>query len=53
MLQNPALTASLVGLLGEDALISPRLGGLGAKRKREDAESHDPKAVSVKEPATA
>ena len=30
MLQNPALTASLVGLLGEDALITPRLGGLGA-----------------------
>ena len=29
MLMNPALTASLVGLLGEDALITPRLGGLG------------------------
>ncbi len=36
MLENPALTASLVGLLGEDALISPRLGGLGAKRKKAD-----------------
>jgi hypothetical protein len=40
MLENPALTASLVGLLGEDALITPRLGGLGAKRKRpEEADS--------------
>jgi hypothetical protein len=36
MLVNPSLTASLVGLLGEDALITPRLGGLGAKRKRTD-----------------
>jgi hypothetical protein len=38
MLQNPSLTASLVGLLGEDAIITPRLGGLGAKRKREDSD---------------
>jgi hypothetical protein len=38
MLMNPALTASLVGLLGEDALITPRLGGLGAKRRRAEEE---------------
>lgn len=53
MLQNPALTASLVGLLGEDALISPRLGGLGAKRKRDEVESDAGKATPAKEPATA
>lgn len=35
MLQNPALTTSLLGLISEDALISPRLGGLGAKRRRD------------------
>lgn len=47
MLKNPSLTASLVGLLGEDALISPRLGGLGAKRKRPEddaAEESEPAA---------
>ena len=42
MLENPALTASLMGLLGEDALITPRLGGLGAKRRRpEETESSE------------
>jgi hypothetical protein len=33
MLLNLALTTSMLGLIDEDALISPRLGGLGAKRK--------------------
>lgn len=34
MLVNPALTTSLLGLISEDAVISPRLGGLGTKRRR-------------------
>jgi hypothetical protein len=35
MLLNPALTTSLLGLISEDAVISPRLGGLGAKRRKD------------------
>lgn len=38
MLHNPALTTSLLGLIGEDALIGPRLGGLGIGRKKAEAE---------------
>lgn len=42
MLLNPALTTSLLGLIGEDAVISPRLGGLGAKRRKSaDGEDSD------------
>jgi hypothetical protein len=41
MLQNPSLTAALVGLLGEDALITPRLGGLGSKRKKSEDLTED------------
>jgi len=37
MLKNYALTAGLLGLLAEDSYISPQLGGLGAKRKRDDS----------------
>jgi hypothetical protein len=33
MLLNPALTTSLLGLISEDALITPRLGALGTKRR--------------------
>ena len=33
---NPALTTSLLGLISEDALIGPRTGKLGLKRKRAD-----------------
>jgi hypothetical protein len=35
MLENPALSTSMLGLIAEDALISPRLGGLGTKRNRD------------------
>lgn len=39
MLLNPALTTSMLGLIGEDALIGPRTGKLGTKRRRpEDQE---------------
>lgn len=41
MLENPALTVSLLGLVSEDSVISPRLGGLGAKRKRTDESEQD------------
>lgn len=34
MLQNPSLTTSLLGLISEDALIGPRTGKLGTKRRR-------------------
>lgn len=39
MLQNPALTTSLLGLISEDAVITPRLGGIGAKRKAPPADA--------------
>jgi hypothetical protein len=42
MLQNPALTGSLLGLISEDALIGPRTGKLGTKRRREDRAASDP-----------
>jgi len=46
MLLNPALTTSLLGLISEDALISPRMGKIGTKRKRDEAESaHDEPAA--------
>jgi hypothetical protein len=35
MLKNHVLTASLLGLVSEDSYISPQLGGLGSKRKKE------------------
>ena len=34
MLLNPALTTSLLGLISEDALIAPRTGKLGTKRRK-------------------
>lgn len=34
MLLNPALSASLLGLISEDALIGPRTGKLGVKRRK-------------------
>lgn len=36
MLLNPALSASLLGLISEDALIGPRTGKLGVKRRKGD-----------------
>jgi hypothetical protein len=44
MLMNPALTTSLLGLISEDALIAPRTGKLGTKRRRgdEDGDAPDP-----------
>lgn len=38
MLLNPALSASLLGLISEDALIGPRTGKLGVKRRKGDTE---------------
>jgi hypothetical protein len=38
MLLNPALSASLLGLISEDALIGPRTGKLGVKRRKGDAD---------------
>ncbi|MGC1165071.1 MAG: hypothetical protein WA862_03090 [Solirubrobacterales bacterium] len=37
MLLNPALSASLLGLIAEDALIGPRTGKLGVKRRKGEA----------------
>lgn len=37
MLLNPALSASLLGLISEDALIGPRTGKLGVKRRKGEA----------------
>lgn len=34
MLANPALTTSLLGLIAEDAIIGPRTGKLGTKRRK-------------------
>jgi hypothetical protein len=45
MLANPALSVGLVGLLGEDALITPRLGGLGAKRRKTEESGEDEPAA--------
>ena len=36
MLLNPSLSASLLGLISEDALIGPRTGKLGVKRRKGD-----------------
>ena len=34
ILLNPALSAGLLGLISEDALIGPRTGKLGVKRRK-------------------
>jgi hypothetical protein len=53
MLENPALTTSLLGLISEDALIAPRTGKLGTKRRKvegvdQQVESHtSPQSSSV------
>jgi hypothetical protein len=44
MLLNPALTTSLLGLISEDAVIGPRTGKLGTKRRREAEASSDASA---------
>jgi hypothetical protein len=36
MLLNPSLSATLLGLISEDALIGPRTGKLGVKRRKSD-----------------
>jgi hypothetical protein len=38
MLSNPALSMALLGLISEDALIAPRTGKLGIKRRRTEDE---------------
>lgn len=38
MLENPSLTTSLLGLISEDALIGPRTGKLGTKRRKAEDE---------------
>ncbi|GAB3795056.1 hypothetical protein GCM10028798_03140 [Humibacter antri] len=40
MLMNPALTTSLLGIIAEDAVIGPRTGKLGTKRRPKGSE-HD------------
>jgi hypothetical protein len=44
MLSNPALSMALLGLISEDALIAPRTGKLGTKRRRaeEDGVTAEP-----------
>lgn len=41
MLQNPSLSMAMLGLIGEDSLITRRLGGLGAKRKKPEEASSE------------
>jgi hypothetical protein len=53
MLLNPALTTSMLGLISEDALISPRLGGLGAKRKHVEIENDLDDLSEAAEPMSA
>jgi hypothetical protein len=50
MLLNPALTTGMLGLIAEDALIGPRTGKLGTKRRKagDDVEEDD---VNVATPA--
>lgn len=50
MLMNPALTTSLLGLISEDALIAPRTGKLGTKRR---ATADDEDEVTDGEPTSA
>ncbi len=50
MLLNPALTTSLLGLISEDALIGPRTGKLGTKRRRADEDTAE---RAVTEPASS
>jgi hypothetical protein len=49
MLLNPALTTSMLGLISEDAVIGPRTGKLGTKRRR----SSDNEAEAESAAATA
>jgi len=54
MLLNPALTTSLLGLISEDAVIGPRTGKLGTKRRRvEENEAKDVDGGGSTEPASA
>jgi hypothetical protein len=41
MLLNPALSASLLGLISEDAVIGPRTGKLGTKRRQAADDTQD------------
>jgi hypothetical protein len=52
MLHNPALTTSLLGLIGEDALIGPRLGGLGIGRRKSAAQA-DTESAATSEDTTS
>lgn len=52
MLLNPALTTSLLGLISEDALIAPRTGKLGTKRRKVD-EAADESDTSAEPTAVA
>jgi hypothetical protein len=53
MLQNPALTTSLLGLIAEDAVIGPRTGKLGTKRRVKAAEPEDVQTASDVEAAVS
>jgi hypothetical protein len=47
MLVNPALTTGLLGLISEDALIGPRTGKLGTKRRHVDDDSEKSSDTTV------
>lgn len=47
MLSNPALSMALLGLISEDALIAPRTGKLGTKRRRPEEEGDAEETVAA------
>ncbi|MGV9216121.1 hypothetical protein ACTFTM_30075 [Micromonospora sp. RB23] len=54
MLLNPALTTALLGLISEDAVIGPRTGKLGTKRRRaEDTYNGNPETARTAPAAEA
>jgi len=53
MLLNPALTTSLLGLISEDALIAPRTGKLGTKRRKTDDEGSASESEALVESVAA
>jgi len=49
MLLNPALTTSLLGLISEDAVIGPRVGGLGTKKRKVEEDEPEDTEVQASE----
>lgn len=52
MLLNPALSTSMLGLISEDALIAPRTGKLGMKRRKAEEEADQSEALAPDEAST-